>query len=67
MSFLFRWNRIGGALGPHVEVRVFAGPDPGHRAMTGSLVMRHEEWAQLHNALSQTTVADVSFEERLST
>jgi hypothetical protein len=60
MSFLFRWQLIGA----HVHVWVFAGPDPGHRAMTGKLVMREPEWDRLHEVVAQTALADVTVERK---
>lgn len=33
--------------GPHLEVRVFAGPDPDHLALTGTLIMRPDEEREL--------------------
>lgn len=46
------WTRDGTSfaaypeqIGVHVHVRVFAGPDAEHRALTGVLVMRPDEAA----------------------
>lgn len=38
--------------GNHVRVRVFAGRDPDHRALTGTLVFRADEWAVLSSRLA---------------
>lgn len=46
-SFLFRYLYHG----PHVTVRVFAGPQPGQRRPCGLLTMRREEFVQLRTYL----------------
>lgn len=38
-------------LGQHVHQRVFVGPDGGHLALSGKLVMREEEAEVFHHAL----------------
>lgn len=47
ISFLFRFRHHG----PHVTVRVLAGPQPGQRGSCGLLTMQREEFVQLRSYL----------------
>lgn len=49
-------------VGPHVRVRFFAGPDDGHLALCGSLLMRPDQWRALRAQLkygNQQTYAEL--------
>jgi hypothetical protein len=62
MSYLFRWIHRGG---PHVHVVVFAGDDAEHRARSGELTFRVDEWRAFRRMLERRTTTDhVQFEER---
>jgi hypothetical protein len=58
-SFNFEVDDYGDSM--HVSVRIFAGPDPSHRALTGIVTMLKEEaedFQTLHGALEVVREAE---------